>query len=184
MTTTLIDLTGFDRIMDEVRIGPEPEMNNWLAKFGRDFARRNQAPPGGPPGKAGRFAITDTLTHLRPQAVGTDQREAALVGRAGAVAHRDGDAVWMRDKIFDARAEFKGDFQSSGDCGQQRRLQIAAMNYPIGRAVALFGAFAERHPHYLASACGAHHPQRRGCDGERPQTVLQSEGNQRARGVG
>ena len=88
----------------------------------------------------------------------------------------------MSDEVFDARAKLQRDFQASRHRGQERRLQIATMDHPIRRAVTLFGV-AERQPDNLASVCRAHHPQRQGCDRDRPQAVAQPEVDQGARRV-
>ena len=66
----------------------------------------------------------------------------------------------------------------------ERRLQIAAMDHPIRRAVALRGSLAERHAHDFASGLGVEHAQARRRDHVRPQPVFQPEIDQRARGVG
>ncbi len=68
--------------------------------------------------------------------------------------------------------------------GGERGLQIAAMDRPIGRAVALLGVFAERHAHDLAPGHAVKDAQRRRRDGGRPQPALQAEIDQDARGVG
>src|SRR5262249_16278920 len=40
---------ALDRIMNEMRIAPEPQMDQPFAEFGRDFACRQERPPGGAP---------------------------------------------------------------------------------------------------------------------------------------
>jgi len=78
----------------------------------------------------------------------------------------------------------QADIEVFGDGGGERRLQIAAMDRPIGRAVALFGSSAERHAHDFAAAFGAEHAQALGRDDMGPQPLAEPELDQRARGIG
>ena len=66
----------------------------------------------------------------------------------------------------------------------QRRLQVAAMDDPIGRAVALLGGRAERHAHDFAAVLGVKHAQGQRRDHVRPQPLAEAELDQDARGIG
>ena len=89
----------------------------------------------------------------------------------------------MRDEVLHPHAEQDRDVEILVDRGRERGLQVAAMDDPIGGAVALFGDFAERHAHDFAPARGVEHPQRRGCDDMRAQPVAEAELDQYARRV-
>ena len=67
----------------------------------------------------------------------------------------DGDAVRVSDEILDAGVEPQLDVGMPLDRVAQDRLQVGTMDRPVGRAIALFGAGAERNAREHPSACGA-----------------------------
>src|SRR5208282_6921179 len=73
------EAAGSDRIMHQVSIVPEPEMDQGLAEFGRYRIRRDQASPRGSPGKARRLVIAEAFAQHRPQPIGRQQGEAVLL---------------------------------------------------------------------------------------------------------
>ena len=87
------------------------------------------------------------------------------------------------DKIFHALAELDRNVELPGEGGRECRLQIATMDDPKRRAIAMFGV-AKRHTHDFASGRGTEYAQRRRCDRERAQPILKPEINQNARGIG
>ena len=92
-------------------IAPEPKMEQRLAEFGRHVLRRHQPRHAVTSGKARRVAVADPLAGPRPQPVGGDERNAALVPRPPLSARRNRDAVGMSDEILHAHAEFDGDVE-------------------------------------------------------------------------
>ena len=67
-----------------------------------------------------------------------------FVRRVRPVPAGDGDAVAVNDEVLDPRAELQHDVGVCPHRFEQRRLQVAAMDDPIGRAVARLGIIAER----------------------------------------
>ena len=67
---------------------------------------------------------------------------------------------------------------------EQHRLQIAAMDHPIGRAVAFLGGGAERRAREHAGGLRVHHPQLLGSDDVALQWLAEPERDQDARGIG
>ena len=134
-------------------------MDHRRAEFRRRLLRRHQRAPGRAPGKARRLAIAHARARDRPQPIGGEQRIAALMPDAAAALRRNGDAIVMGDEIFHPRAKPQLMSRFSATAALQRCLQIAAMDRPIGRAVALFGGVAERHAHDFAAALGVEHAQ-------------------------
>ena len=109
---------------------------------------------------------------------------AVFVPRAAGAARRYRDAVRVGNEILHAHAELDGNIELLIDGGAERRLQIAAMDDPVGRAVALRRGLAERDAHDFAAACRAPHAHRRGRHDVRTQPVAETEIEQRARGIG
>ena len=62
----------------------------------------------------------------------------------GGAARQGCDALGVQDEIVEPRAKLEYDVGLFGDRGGKRRLQVAAMHDPVGRAVAEFHVRAER----------------------------------------
>ena len=165
-------------------VAAEPEMHDRLAELRRHRLGRHDGAPGGFAGKARWLGKADARARVRPQAVGRDQSEAALVADAAAPMGRDGHAVAVSDEILHAHAELDGDVEMLRDGGHQHRLQVAAMDRPIGRAVALRSGLAERHAHDFAAARGVQDAHRRRRDDVRPQLLFEPQRDQHPRRIG
>ncbi len=149
------EAAALDRVVHEMGVAAEPEMDQRLGEFRRphrspERARARRCAPA----KRGGSPWPRRRASRRPQPVGGNECDAALLGDAGAAARRDGDAVLMHDEIFHVRAELQRDAEILRHRAGERRLQIAAMDRPIGRAVTLGGRFAERHADDFAAALG------------------------------
>src|SRR5262249_35837739 len=69
---------ALDRIMNEMRIAPEPQMDQPFAEFGRDFACRQERPPGGAPSDTRGIFRYNASRRDGPPPVRRDQRVAVL----------------------------------------------------------------------------------------------------------
>ncbi len=92
------------------------------------------------------LAVAKTRAQGRPQSVGADQRDALLVTHATCCTRLHGDAVLMDREVLNAGAEAQRDVGALLDRGGEHRLQVGAMDHPVGRAVALLGACAQAEP--------------------------------------
>ncbi len=114
------------------------------AQFAYDRLGGDERAPGGMPGEAGRLVMAEPAAQPRPQAVGPHQRDAAFLDRLATRMGGDRDAVAVRGEIVDAGPQAQHDVGIGLHRLEQGRLQIAAMDDPIGRAIALLGGGAER----------------------------------------
>ena len=121
---------------------------------------------------------------LRPQTVGGDQRMAALVPQAARAARRHRDAVRMGGEILHAHAELERNVELLRDRGDERGLQIAAMDDPVWRAVALLPPRRAACARFRGRSAPAKHAQRRGRDDMRPQPLAEPRSIRHARGIG
>ncbi len=101
--------------------------------------------------KRGGVLAMQAFAHLRPHAVGADQRDAALVDDLLAAPRQHGDAVDVGREVLDAHAERELDVLLVVGGVGERGLQVAAMQRPVGRAVACLDAAAERNARDLAA---------------------------------
>ena len=120
----------------------------------------------------------------RPHAVGADQREAALFHDPLIAARMNGNAVDVSGKILDARGKPERDVLRVFRGIDERRLQVAAMDRPIGRAVAAFSRVAERNAHDLAAGAAGHHADRLRQHRRGRKTLTQAERDQHAGRIG
>ena len=135
-------------------------------------------------GKARRRAVAEAAAHARPQSVGADQRDAALLERVAGRERRDGDAVAVHGEILDPGAEVERDVGWARNRVEQHRLQVAAMDHPIGRAVALLDGGAERRAGEHAGGGRVHHAQLLRRDHAGLELLAEPERDQDARGIG
>ena len=134
--------------------------------------------------EARRALALNSRTQRRPHAVGADQRQAAFLDDALVAARLHRDAVDVGGEVLDVAAELERDVLRALRGTGERRLQVAAMDRPIGRAVAALGVVAQRNAHDLAAGAARHHADRlRRHDGGR-QLFAQAERDQHAGGVG
>jgi len=89
------------------------------------------------------------VPHRRPDAVGADQRGRQILLARQPAALDHGQSARMLCHILELAAEPQFDVRIVVDLSLQRRLQIGAMNHPVGRAGAKGGGFAERQPRNL-----------------------------------
>src|SRR6516225_4522902 len=143
-----------DRIVHEVGPGAEPEIDRRGPQFGHQRVGGRQRAPGGPAGKAWLAPMTEALAQVRPQPVGRDEGDAPLFQPTLRGAGGDRDPVFVERKILDPYPEMKNDVGMGAYRVEQHGLQVAAMNHPVGRAVALLGDRAER-ALMTRSSCGA-----------------------------
>ena len=71
--------------------------------------RRQQRAPGGAMRNCAAARANPARAHVRPQAVGADQRDAVFVDRAAAAVRLHGDAVGVGGEILDPHAELEID---------------------------------------------------------------------------
>src|SRR5487761_1376045 len=108
---------------------------------------------------------------------------AMLVPDAAGAARRYGDAMRMGGEIFHAHAELERDIALLRYGGEEHGLQVAAMDDPIGRTVALL-RLAERDADDFAAGAADQDAQRRRRDHMRPQPLANAEIDQAARAIG
>ena len=135
---------------------------------------------GGTSGAVARANARDA----RPDAVGADQRDAALVQNLRAALAEHADAFDVRGEIFNVDAEMDFDVELLLRHIGERKLQIAAMHRPVGRAVAAFHVVAERNAHDLAARAAGHDANSFRRDDGCFKTLAQAERDQHAAGVG
>ena len=119
----------------------------------------------------------------RPDAIGADQRDTALVDDLTAIAALHGHAIAVRDEVFEFGAEQEPDVDGGLRRGGQRRLQVAAMDGPVRCAVTAF-AIGQRNTHDLAAGAAVHHAHGMRRDHRGCQQVAQAEVDEDAGGVG
>ena len=71
-------------------------------------------------------------------------------------------------EVLDPRAEVERDIGIGAHRVEQHLLQVAAMDHPVGRAVALLDGGAERRARQHAGGLRVHHPELLGRDDVRP----------------
>ena len=89
----------------------------------------------------------------------------------------------MGREILDADAKLERDVAFVKDGINQRRLQIAAMDRPVGRAETAFHFIAKRDAHDLARGAARHHPDGLRRDRNRCKPLAQPESNQNAASI-
>ena len=75
---------ALDRVMDQMRIAPEPERSDRRAELAVQAIGRHDGAPCGALREARRRAVAEPRAQGRPQPVGADQRDAVFVARAAA----------------------------------------------------------------------------------------------------
>ena len=132
------EAAAFDRIMHEMGVGPEPQLHVRSTEFLLQRVRRREWAPARR--CAGKTPAPDVRSRARTSdhSPFADQRDAVFVRGNG--ARRAGTprlrplAGKMKSSILGAEA--KHDVGIGAHRVEQRRLQVAAMDRPIGRAVA------------------------------------------------
>ena len=119
-----------------------------------------------------------------PDSVGADQRQRQLLLAHRAAALNHGQSLGVGGGVLELAAEPQLDIGIVVDVGLQRRLQVGAMQHPIGRAGAKRGGFAERQANHFTAASCAHQADGVGDDGACRKPRLQSQFDQHAAGVG
>jgi len=173
-----------DRIVHEVGPGAEPEIDRRLPQFRHQRVGGSKRAPGGAAGKARLPPMTEAPAHARPQPVGGNQRDAAIFEEMLRGAREDRDAVLLEREILDPGAEIENDTGMGAHRVDQDGLQVAAMDDPVGRAVALLRNRAERRARKHPRRPRVHDPQLLGSDHMPPQLLAEAERNQNARCVG
>ena len=125
-----------ERRAHEIRLAP--------TRPGRGRARRCDA---GTSAVADCAGVRQLLTRYRRHRSGRCRARRAPANRACL----DGDAVDMGGEVLDAHAQLKRHIESVMRRIGERRLQVAAMDRPVWRAVASFGLVTERNARDLAS---------------------------------
>src|SRR6516164_4276161 len=95
----------------------------------------------------------------------------------------NGYAVRMRGEVLHTHAQTEHDIEILQRRFAEYRLQIAAMNDPIWRAVTLCRFFAERNAHDFTSSARTENPYPRRRHNVGPQTIGQPKADQDASGV-
>ena len=130
-----------DRVMHEMGAGPEPEPDNGrIEGRGRTLARHKRAGRRRA-GKTQRSIGSNALADHRPQAVGADQARSAHPAAVGRL-RGDGDLVFRN--CGDLEAGRKRDLVELPGDGEERGMQVGAVQREIRGAVAGFGMVAER----------------------------------------
>jgi hypothetical protein len=128
--------------------------------------------------------MTEALPQVRPQPVGRDEGDAPLFQPTLRGAGGDRDPVFVERKILDPYPEMKNDVGMGAYRVEQHGLQVAAMNHPVGRAVALLGDRAERRAREHTRRPRVHDPQLLRSDDMPPQLLAEAKRNQNARRIG
>ena len=160
-------------------IAAQPEINCRRTLIRDHRVGGNERAPGGVTCETRRLPVAEALAQARPQSVGCDQREAALLERARG-AGGDRDALAVLREVLDPGAELKRDIGMLAHGLQQHGLQVAAMDDPIGRAVALGRGRAERRPRQHPCRPRVPHPELLRNDHVRLQPPAEAERKQDA----
>ena len=83
------ETAALHRVMHEMRIEPEPQMHQRLAEYRLHRIGRDERAPGGAMREARRALPAELFGDMRPEAVGADQRYAALFRHLLATAQRE-----------------------------------------------------------------------------------------------
>ena len=167
-----------------MRIAAEPKGNGRCAQIGDNLIGRRKRAPGGVIGEARRTNVTQSAAQLRPYSVGRDKRDAAFLRGAAGGKARGSDAIAVVGEVVDPRSEMERDIGMRQHRLEQDGLEIAAVDHPVGGAVALLDGRTERRPGEHAGTSRAHHPELFGNDDVRPQLLAEAERDQNARCVG
>ena len=157
----------------------EPQIDRRRRQFQRHRLSGHQGAPCGMAGKARPRPVAETAPDRRPQPVGADERNAVFLDRLPAAMGRDGEVLAVTGKVFDPATEMECNIGRRSDCLDQRGLQVAAVDHPVGRAVARLSVGAERRVRKHA-ARRAHHAKLFGNDDMRFQPLAQPERDQDA----
>ena len=95
-----------------------------------------------------------------------------------------GETVDVGREILDAGGELDRDVLRILRGIGERRLQIAAMDRPIGCAIALLGVRPKRNAHDLVARAAGHHADRLRRNHRGREALAQAERDQHARGIG
>ena len=169
--------------MDKVGLASEPEGEHRCSQVRCHGIGGDERPPGGMAGEARFFSVTEAPAQARPQAVGSDQGKAMFRERLRG-APGDRDAALVEGKVLDPDAEAKDDVGIGAHGVDQHRLQVAAMDHPIGRAIAFRSGGAERRARQHPRRARVDYAEFFGSNDVALQVVAQAECNQDARGVG
>ena len=169
--------------MHQVGVLPQPQIDGRRALIGGHHVGRGKCAPGSMACEAGRCPIAETPAQARPQPVGRDQRHAAFL-RSARGARRDCDPVAVLREVVDPSAERQRDSRMRAHRFQQHGLQVAAMDDPIGRVVALGGGRTERRPRQHPRRLRVPDPKLLRSDHVGLQPRAEAEGEQNARGIG
>ena len=120
---------------------------------------------------------------VRPDAVGTDQRDPAFIEDLRTALAEHADASAMGREILDAHAELERDVAFVTDGVNERQLQIAAMDRPVGRTETPLYFLAQWNAHDFARGSARHHPDRLRCYRNRCEPLAQPQRDQDAASV-
>jgi len=101
--------------------------------FFRCFIGRQRRAPSGTTAEAGLIVVAEPRSKTRPQAVGSDQRDGALLAHHVAAHDLYGQAMGVVGKIIDLLAEPHVDVRIDLRCFEQSGLQVGAIA-PANRA--------------------------------------------------
>src|SRR5919198_2475583 len=169
-----------DGIVDEMSPGAEPQIDCRRTQLGLQRGRRSERTPGGPAGKARLATVTEPTAQARPQPVGRNQRRTAILETMLRRARGDDNAVVLRREILDPRPQMKNNVGMGAYRLDQHGLQVAAMDDPVGRAIAFLRDRAEWGSRKHARRARVHDPQLLGSDDVSAQLLAETKRNQDA----
>src|SRR5436190_4821947 len=94
-------------------------------------------------GKMRLLPMTEPLPYPRPKSVRANKRQAALLLRSVPRHYCHRDTVLVSGEVVDSPAEMQANVRVTVDRGKKRGLQVAAVDHPVGCAIALFDKIAE-----------------------------------------
>ena len=164
-------------IVHEVSIVAQPKLDRGCPLSGGPGVGGSKGAPSRVACKLRDGHVAEAPAQARPQPVGRDQGGAALLECARGVGG-DGDATAVRREVLDPGAEFQRNTGMRAHGFQQHGLQIAAMDDPVGRAIAFGGGDAERRPRQHPCRLRVHDPKLLGGDHVRAQLRPQAKRKQ------
>ncbi len=165
-------------------IRPHPELHPACRQFARQLPGVDGSAPGDQPGKL-RLGVREQLVaQLGPDPVGPNQRQRGFLLPRHPPALPHGDALGVGRGVLELPAEPQLDVRIVVDLRQQRRLQIGAMDDPIGRPGAKCSGIAERQAGDFTAALRAHDADGIGHGGAGTEPRPKSEIDQHPAGIG
>ena len=167
-----------------MRVDPQPQMHQRLAEFLGHRVSRHQRAPGSAVAERCRTAAQYTRAQCRPDAVGADQGDALIFHHVPIAVRLHGETIGVGRKVLDAGRELDCDVLRLLRGIGERYLQVAAMDRPIGRAIAALGVRPERNTHDLVARAAGHHADRLRRNHQGREALAQAERDQHAGGIG